>query len=112
MRSNAVAALIGDADRDVDHFFGQRIERTGSHDLLDVLPGAFQSGWVVGQSLPEIIDPVGLAGDHDVIVYLAYFGRGVLVLDEAESGHRPPHQGAGPESSQSSTNYFLGVFRG
>src|SRR5215469_11667246 len=103
---NAVAALIRNADRDVDHFLGQRIERTRSHDLLDVLPGAFQRGRVVGQSLPEIVDPVRLAGGHDVIVYLAHFGRGVLVFDETESGHRPPQQGRTREEAEGWPNYL------
>src|SRR5271168_4350021 len=87
MRGDAIWALIADAYRDIDQLFGEGIERAGGHDLLDVLPGALEGDRVVGQHLPEIVDPVGLAGGHDVVVDGADFGGGVLIFDERESGH-------------------------
>ena len=41
----------------------------------------------MGEGLPEIIDPVGFARGHDVVVDGADFGGGVGVFDEAEEGH-------------------------
>src|SRR5712692_5926511 len=40
MRGDAVGAIIRHADRDVEHFFRERIKRARRHDLLDAFPGA------------------------------------------------------------------------
>src|SRR5579864_1943029 len=40
VRGRAILAAVADADREVDEFLGQRIERAGRHDLLEALPGA------------------------------------------------------------------------
>src|SRR5207237_10013716 len=37
--------------------------------------------------LPEIIDPVGLAGGHYVVVDGAHFGGSVFVFDESQGSH-------------------------
>jgi len=81
VRRDAVAALVRHADGDVDHLLGQRIERARSHDLLDRFPGALQRDRIVGQHLSEIVDPVGLARRHDVVVNGAHLGTGVCVFD-------------------------------
>jgi len=35
----------------------------------------------VRQRLPEIIDPVRLAGGHDIVIYGAHFGAGIGIFD-------------------------------
>src|ERR1700689_3846417 len=39
MRGNAVITLVRDRHRDVDHLFGERIERSGALILFVVVPG-------------------------------------------------------------------------
>jgi hypothetical protein len=85
--SDAVVAIVGDADGDVEQFLGEGIERARSHDLLDAFPSAFEQRGIVGDGLPEIIDPVGLACGHDVVVDGADLRVGILVFDETEGGH-------------------------
>lgn len=41
VRGDAVMAVVGDADGNVDELFRERIERAGRHDLFYALPGAF-----------------------------------------------------------------------
>ena len=84
---DAIVTLIGDADGDVDQLFRQRVKRSGGHDLLDIVPGALERGGIVGDGLPEIIDPVGFASGHDVVVDGADFRGGIFVFDEAEGRH-------------------------
>src|SRR5713101_6661168 len=36
---------------------------------------------------PEIIDPIGFARGHNVVVNRAHFRAGVLVFDKSECGH-------------------------
>jgi hypothetical protein len=87
MRVNAVLAIIGNADSDVEEFLGERIESAGSHDGFEIFPGALEESRVVSDGFPEIVDVVGFAGSQDVVVD-GFDGRaGVLVFDEAESGH-------------------------
>ena len=81
MRGNAIVALVGDADGYISHFFGDEIERSRAHDLLDVLPGALEGGRIVRDGLSKIVDPVRLAGGHDVVADSADFGTGALVFD-------------------------------
>ncbi len=88
MRGDAVVAVVGDADGDVDEFFGEGIERAGRHDVLETFPGAFEQCGIVSDGLPEIIDPVDFAGGHDVVVNGADFGSRVLVFDEWECRHQ------------------------
>ncbi len=88
VRGDAVVAVVGDADRDVDQFLGEGIEGAGRHDVLQAFPGAFEQRGIVGDGLPEIVDPIDLAGGHDVVVDGADFWGRVLVLDECECGHK------------------------
>ncbi len=87
VRGNAVVAVVGDADGDVNQFLGERIERARSHDLLDTFPGALEQNGIVGDGLSEVVDPIGLARGHDVIVNGAHFRACVLVFDQSEGGH-------------------------
>ena len=61
VRSDAVVAVVGHADGDVNQFFGERVERAGRHNLLDALPGALKQSGIVRDGLPEIVDPIGFA---------------------------------------------------
>jgi len=85
--SDAVVAVVGDTDGDVEKFLGERIERAGRHDLLDAFPSALEKRRVMSDGLPKIVDPVGFTGGHDVVVDGADFGACVFVFDEAEGGH-------------------------
>ena len=87
MGCDAVAALVADTDGNVDQFFRKRIKRARRHDLLNVLPRSPERSGIVGQRLPEIINPVGLPRRHDVVVDGANFGSGVFVFDQAQRGH-------------------------
>ena len=87
VRDDAVVAIIGDTDGDVEKFFRERVEGAGSHDGFKAFPGALQEHWVVGDGFPEIVDVVGFARGHDVIIDGFDGGAGVFVFDEAESGH-------------------------
>jgi len=80
---DAISTLIGHTDRNVNQFFRERIEDAGRHDLLDAFPSALERNGIIGECLPEIIDPVGLSGSHDVVVDGADLGRGILVFDES-----------------------------
>jgi hypothetical protein len=65
---DAVAAVVGDGDSDVDEFFGERIERAGfDHDLLDAGPDALEEFGMVGEGSPEVVDEVGFSGGSDVV---------------------------------------------
>ena len=44
-------------------------------------------GGIVRQRFPEIVDPVRLAGGHDVVIDGPHFRAGVGVFDESESCH-------------------------
>jgi hypothetical protein len=64
---DAVAAIVGNGDGDVDELFGKRVEGAGfDHDLLDALPGSFEKIRLIGEGSPEVIDEVGFSGDTDV----------------------------------------------
>jgi hypothetical protein len=76
-------ALVGDADSNVDQFFGERIESAGGHDLLYVFPGSLEGDGIVSNGLPEIVDPISFAGGHYVVVYGSDFRAGIFVLDQA-----------------------------
>src|SRR5437879_1569491 len=68
--SDTVPAAVRGAYRKVQQLLGQRIERSRTHDFLDVGPDTPEGARVVRDHLPEIVDPVGLAGRHDVVVDL------------------------------------------
>jgi hypothetical protein len=87
VRGDAVVAVVGDADGDVNHFFGERVERAWRHDLLDAFPGAPEQNGIVRDGFPEIVDPIDLACGHDVIVNGAHFRRSVVIFDQSECGH-------------------------
>ena len=87
VRRDTVVAVVGDADSDVKELLGKRIEGAGRHDLLDAFPSALEECGVVRDGFPEIVDPVGLTGGHNVVVNGADFGVCVFVLDKTEGGH-------------------------
>jgi hypothetical protein len=87
VRSDAVVAIVGDADGDVEQLLGEGIERSGPHDLLDAFPGALQCGGVVRDGFPEIVDPIGLARGHDVVIDGAYLRARVCIFNESKCGH-------------------------
>ena len=65
---DAVAAVVGDGDGDVDQFLGERIEGAGfDHDLLDAGPGSLEEFGLVGESAPEVIDEIGFSGGANVV---------------------------------------------
>src|SRR6266849_8427615 len=88
VRSDAVFALIRDRNGDIDHLFSERVERSRSHDLLNVFPSPLEHDRILRDYLPEIVNPIGLARGHDVVVDSADRGAGVGVFDEAKDGHR------------------------
>ena len=88
-------ALVGGADGEVEHLPGEGIEGSGSHDLFDAFPSAAQSGEIEGQGFPEIVDPVGVASGHDVVIDGAHFGRGIGVFEESEGGHADQNSAPG-----------------
>lgn len=87
VRVNAVLAIVGDADSDVEKFLGEWIEGAGAHDGFQVVPGALEESGIVRDGFPEIVDVVGFASGHDVVINGFDRGAGVFVFDEAESGH-------------------------
>ncbi len=87
MRGDAVVAVVGDADGNVNQFLGERIERAGPHDLFQALPRALEQRGIVGDGLPEIINPIDFASGHDVVVNGAHFRCCVFVFDQSECGH-------------------------
>jgi len=87
MGGDAILAIVGDADGDVEEFLGQRIESAWRHDGLQILPGALEQCGIVGDGFPEIVDVIGLAGSHDVVVNGFDGGAGILVLDQSERRH-------------------------
>jgi hypothetical protein len=86
---NAITAPVGRTDGEINHLFGQRVERAGRHDLLHALPRALERGRMIGESLPEIIDPIDAAGRHDVVIDRAHLGIGLRVLDQRYGCHVP-----------------------
>jgi|HubBroStandDraft_2_1064218.scaffolds.fasta_scaffold29752_6 hypothetical protein len=85
--SDAVVAIVGDADGDVEEFLGEWIDCAGSHNGFEGFPGALEEDGIVSDGAPEIVDVVGFASGHDVVVDGFHFGAGVLVIDETKSGH-------------------------
>ncbi|MCY1372242.1 hypothetical protein D9M69_594370 [compost metagenome] len=81
MTRDAVAAVVGDAHRQVDHFLDHRVERARRHHLLEAGPGALQRGRVVGQVLPEIVDVGHVARRLDVVEHRADLVGSGGVLD-------------------------------
>src|SRR6202521_5846268 len=91
VRSYTVPTAVRGAYRDVQELLGQRIERSGTHDFLDVGPDTLEAPRVVREDLPEIVDPVGLAGRHDVVVDLPHFRCCYAVFDRLSPGaHTAP----------------------
>src|SRR5439155_9352225 len=97
-------ALVTGAHRHVDQFLGEGIQGSGSHDLLHALPGAAQRNRIVRQCFPEIIDPIRVAGGHDVVINRPHLGIGVGVFDEPKRSHYvwPPPKALAPRSCISS----------
>jgi hypothetical protein len=87
VRGDAIGTIVGDADGDVEQFFGERMERARSHGLFQTFPSAVEQSRIVRDDLPEVVDPVDLARGHDVIVNGAHFRACVLVFDQSECGH-------------------------
>src|ERR1700730_10965437 len=88
MRSDAIVALVGHGEGNVNDLFGERIERSGSHNLLYIFPSPLQHHGVMRDCLPEITDPVRLARRHDVVVNGANFSARVSIFDKAKDRHR------------------------
>src|SRR3977135_2808694 len=89
--SYTVPAAVRGAYRDVQELLGQRIKRSGTHDFLDVGPDTLEGSRVVREDLPEIVDPVGLPGRHDVVVDLPHFRCCFVVFDRLSRGaHTAP----------------------
>ena len=87
MRGNAIVAVVGNADRHIDEFLRERIKGARSHDLLDAFPSAFKTGRIVGDSFPEIVDPIRLARGHDVVIDGANFRACFFVFDKSKGRH-------------------------
>src|SRR6266853_5872706 len=91
VRSYTVPAAVRGAYRDVQELLGQRIKLSGTHDFLDVGPDTLEGPRVVREDLPEIVDPVGLPGRHDVVVDLPHFRRCFVVFERLSPGaHTAP----------------------
>src|SRR5205809_5738039 len=54
---------------------------------LPIFPSAAQRRRIVRQRLPEVVDPIGLAGGHDVVIDGAHFGGGVGVFNQSKGSH-------------------------
>ena len=68
MRVDTVATRIGDRNRDVNQFLGQRIElcRRG-HQRLDFRPCSLQQRRIKRKEPPQVIDEVGFSDRTDVV---------------------------------------------
>ncbi len=87
---DAIAAVVGGGDGDVDQFFGEGIEGAGlDHDLLHTGPCAFEQGWLIGEGPPEVIYEIGFAGGADVVEdgFDAWVGGDFFVGPEFYGGH-------------------------
>ena len=68
VRMDAIGAVVGDRNGDVDQFPSQGIKRSGrAHDRFHGVPGAFENLGLVGQTAPEIVDEVRLPGRPDIV---------------------------------------------
>src|SRR5882757_3676767 len=81
MRRDAVLATVRHADRHINEFFGERVERARAHDFLRICPHTPQRRGMMRQYFPVVVDPIGFAGGHDVVVHGANLRRRVRVLD-------------------------------
>src|SRR5215469_14722647 len=87
MGGDAVLAIVGDADGNVEQLLRECVKRAGSHDGFQIFPGAFEENGIVSDRFPEIVDVVGLASRHDVVVHGFDLRAGVFVFDEPKSRH-------------------------
>ena len=96
---DAVLAIVGDAYGDVNEFLGEWVNSARTHDGFQIVPSASQQRWIVSDGFPEIIDVIGFACGHDVVVDGFHFWDGVLVFDQTESGHAdaPKREMSAPE---------------
>src|ERR1039457_3977788 len=81
VRSDAILAPVGNADRHINEFLGERVERSRSHDFLRIRPHAPERWRMMRQYLPIIIDPIRLADRHDVVVYRTHVGRRLRIFN-------------------------------
>ena len=88
VRGDAILAIVRDADGEVQEFLGEGVESARSHDGFEVLPGAFEESGIVGDGFPEIVDVIGFACGHDVVVDGLDLRAGIRVFDETESRHK------------------------
>ena len=84
---DTVAAIVCHTHGDVNEFFGERVDGTGSHDFLEAFPRTFQEPGIVSDGFPKIIDPISFAGGHDVVIDGANFRIGIVIFDERKCRH-------------------------
>jgi RHH-type proline utilization regulon transcriptional repressor/proline dehydrogenase/delta 1-pyrroline-5-carboxylate dehydrogenase len=81
MARDAVAAAVGHAHREVDHFLDHRVERAGRHHLFQARPRAPERRGIVGQVLPEVVDIGHVARGLDVVEHGLDLVGSVRVVD-------------------------------
>src|SRR5258707_3767136 len=81
MTGDAIPTAIGHADREVDHFFHERIERTRRHHLFYAFPCALEGHWIARKVFPEIIHVRHIPGLLDVVIDLAHLRRSIGIFD-------------------------------
>ena len=85
---DAVLAVVGDADREIDVLLGQGIEPALlDHHLLHVAPEALEHRRMHRQRAPDVVDVVGVAGLADVVEHLARLGLRALVVLQLDQCH-------------------------
>src|SRR5262245_47889041 len=87
VRRDAVVAAVGGADGEIDHLLRQRIQHARRHHRLERFPRAPERGRMTRERFPEVVDPVGLARGHDVVVDRAYLTARLRVLDHLHGCH-------------------------
>ena len=68
MGVDTIATRVGDRNRDVNQFLGQRIElcRRG-HQRLDFRPRSLQQRRIKREGPPQVVDEVGFSSRPDVV---------------------------------------------
>jgi hypothetical protein len=83
LNSFAAAALIsGRIDAVFARFVRPWTLIAGRHDLLDIVPHAFQRRRMIGDRLPKIVDPVDASRRFNIRINGCDLRRGFIFLDE------------------------------